>query len=148
MFDVIFKHAWREFAGSSPTGVNFLAKSRLFRNRMWWEVFKVKRDYYRRRQENLVHAFSGPFTQWEDIFCDYFGVDWRVARDSCKSLFEWMGHFPQFASSTCRSYGLFCPGGDSGSEEPKQEQEPPQKAQKIKHTIDLANIPHRMLLIP
>ena len=63
----VFKHAWQEIAVSCPTGANFLVKSRELRNRMWWGVFKVRSDYRRRRQENLVHAFSGSFTQWDNL---------------------------------------------------------------------------------
>ena len=98
---------------------------------MWWEVFKEKSDYTKRRQEKLLHAFSGNFTHWENIFCDYFGVDWRLTRDICKSLTEWMQHFPGFARSTCKSCGLFFPVNDPASEVEKPT-EPPQKHQKTK----------------
>jgi len=116
----VLKHAWRERFVEAPTGTNFLAKSRTFRDRMRWEVFKYRSDYAKRRHENLAHAFSGKFTHWEDIFCDHIGVDWRLVRDQGGSLSEWMHRFDDFACKICEHCGLFCPSSSSepGASEP------------------------------
>lgn len=84
-----------------------------------------------RRQENLLHAFSGNFTHWENIFCDHFGVDWRIVRDACASLGEWMHHFAGFAKRTCEYCGIFYPVCELEPDLGKSE--PPQKQRKTKH---------------
>ena len=55
----IYKHAWHERHPVTATGMSFLHKSRTFRDRMWWEVSKLKPDYAKKRQENWLHACGG-----------------------------------------------------------------------------------------
>ncbi|CAK0804474.1 unnamed protein product, partial [Prorocentrum cordatum] len=82
----VFKHAWREKTFPGHGGHNYLAMSRSFRSREWWEHFKYFGEYRKRRRLNMLHSSGGQFSHREDVFCEYFGVDWREVscEASCK----------------------------------------------------------------
>ena len=104
----VFKHAWRERTFPAHGGTNFLAKSRTFRDRLWWDMFKHRPDYARRREEDMVHAVGGNFSHWEDLFCDILGTNWRAVRDSCDSRPAWMHYFGEFCRAACQRGKLPC----------------------------------------
>ena len=86
----VYKHAWRERSYPMTGKHNLLASARRFWDRLWWEAFKGRNNgnlYRQRKRENLLHAFAGTFTHWEDIFCELLGVDWRnTCLDRAKTM--------------------------------------------------------------
>ena len=110
VLQLVYKHAFREKHLVSPDGEQLLLKSRDFRHRLWWECFRFKSDYAKRRRLGLLHVFPGSLVHWEDIFCDTYGVYWRLFKDTCSSLSEWMEGFPAFCRNICRQCGLWDAG--------------------------------------
>ena len=107
VLEVVFKMAWRELTYPKIGSINYLAVSREFRNRLWWEGIKDLK--YMRSQAGLVHSSMGGRTEWEDVLVKAFGVSWRHMRDECPSLGAWLRLLPRFVEVTCNEWGLPLP---------------------------------------
>ena len=101
---VLFTDAWREKTFCPPSTTNFLALSRTYRTKSFWEP--IKDLQYRRNVEGIVHSGKGFRTEWEDVFCSGFDTTWRTLRDSCPNKAAWMRLFPAFAEKVCSQWGL------------------------------------------
>ena len=61
---------------------------------------------YKRKREGIVHNGMGHRVEWEDVFVEVFGSQWRAKRDTCASILEWMKLFGEFESTICSRWGL------------------------------------------
>ncbi|CAK0874635.1 unnamed protein product [Prorocentrum cordatum] len=133
----VFKNAWREISLPCSAGAELLRKSPIFRARDWWEQYKHAKEYKKPLRLSMVHATGGNFSHWEDVFCDYFGVDWRSVRDGYHSLQEWMRHFGEFSAWICRQWGLPVVGCVRATTEAVvQDYPPPKRLRAKRYTLE------------
>ena len=129
----VFKNAWRERSLPTHGAENYLSLSREFRCRAFWDIVK---DMGRARlSSGIVHAGIGPRTEWEDVLCIELGNTWRLKRDTCSSMQDWLKMFPHFASSLCKRWGLpvFGNAGEQGQEPMAS---PLVKRRKVLHPLE------------
>ena len=89
MLRAYFDEAWREAVRKDRDSKQRTSILRSYRSRMWWERI-MQIPFHVRKKLDWTHARSGPPTrQWEDLFVETRGLDWRTSRDSMMDYNDW-----------------------------------------------------------
>ena len=103
----VFRSAWRERHFRDISGSNLLQVIRNYKSQLWWEFVKAA-PYKDRRDEGAVHSRTGPAINYETVFVESMGADWRSHRDAHGSYPDWKRRCEELVNELCALWQVPC----------------------------------------
>ena len=102
---MVFQSAWREKHHPDSEFVKHFGALRMYHSREWWDGARQIPWKWRRVNNAAQSVVSHP-VEWEDVFCEVYGAQWRQVRDACPSLQVWRANLEYFTNTVCQAWGL------------------------------------------